>query len=80
MPSTRQGFVTGLLIVLMPPVGLICLWILLRDRRAALRAAGEATESVSEMVRATYIAPGTASEPRRPREREAWTQIKDYAR
>lgn len=78
MPSNRQGFLTGLLLVFMPPVGLICLFILLRDRRLALRAAGEATESVSEIVRATYIAPGTASEPRRPREREPWTKIRDY--
>jgi hypothetical protein len=78
MPSTRQGFVTGLLLVLLPPVGLVCLWVLLRDRRAAIRARGEATERRRPRVEAMLVAPATAREPRRPREREAWTQMEDY--
>lgn len=78
MPSRWQGFISGLLLVVMPPVGLICLWIYWGQVRAARRSAGEATESVSRMARATHVAIGPIAEPRRPREREAWTQIKDY--
>lgn len=79
MPSNRQGFITGLLLVFMPPVGLICLWILLRDRRLALRARGEATERRSPRVEAMLVArygPGVLRT--RPRDREDWTQMEDY--
>ena len=79
MPSTRQGFITGLLVVLMPPVGLICLWILLRDRRLALRLRGEATERRAERVEAMLVATyGPDVLRTRPRSGPKWTKTEDY--
>lgn len=77
-PSNRQGFITGLLVVLMPPVGLLCLWILVRDLSAYRRSHGEAPERRSLRVEAMLVAPSPCAEPRRPRERETWTQMEDY--
>jgi hypothetical protein len=79
MPSNRQGFITGLLLVFIPPVGLICLWILLRDRRAAIRARGEATERRPPRVEAMLVArygPGVSRT--RPRSDKRWTQMEDF--
>lgn len=81
-PTIRQGFATGLLLVFMPPVGLICLWILLRDMRAyrrMVRSHGEATESVSPRVEAMLVARyGPDVRRTRPRSGPKWTKTEDY--
>jgi hypothetical protein len=69
-----RPFWAGVLLVLCPPVGI---WACYRVFRPSPRP-GEATESITRMLTATDIAPGSIAEPRRPREREPWTRLEDY--
>lgn len=79
MPRYRSFFIAGMLVVLMPPVGLLCLYILFRDWRAARRSHGEVPRSASARVEAMLVAQyGPGVRRTRPRSEERWTRVEDY--